>query len=49
MTVPRGWVQLGGPGGVLSLPLIVLAATFNVAGSSHARRKTLNVSEGRAT
>ncbi len=37
MRVPRGWVELGGLGGVLSLPLIVLAAISNVAGSGDFR------------
>ena len=33
----RGWVQLGGIGGVLSLPLIVLAAISNEVGSGDFR------------
>ena len=37
MKAPRGWVQLGGLGGVLSLPLIVLAAISSEAGSGDFR------------
>lgn len=37
MTVAGGWVQLGGVGGMLSLPLIVLAAISNEVGSGDFR------------